>query len=128
MDNNFDNELKVMQMYVDNAGLYIKLSSAALALTVTFPEKILKVDTPALDLFMILIWVGFLVAIGAGAFYHYLGGKYMENLLPGGAGVRWWNWLAERCGLVYGAMLFSFYGSAVLFVWNAIAALPKVRT
>jgi len=125
MAKDFDRELQVMNMYAANAGLYIKLSSAALALTVTFPEKVLKVEKPVVDLRIALIWIGFLLAIGAGAFYHYLAGKYMENLLPEGAGFRLANWLADRCGLVYGAMLLCFYASAVLFTWNAICAVSR---
>ena len=46
MAKDFDKELEVMKMYTDNASLYIKLSTAALALTVTFPEKILKMEKP----------------------------------------------------------------------------------
>ena len=125
MSKDFDKELQVMKMYTSNAGLYIKLSSAALALTVTFPEKILKVCRPMVDLHVILIWIGFLLAIGTGAFYHYLAGKYMEKLLPEGAGFRWLNWIADRCGIVYGLMLLSFYASAVLFTCNAISAVSR---
>ncbi|MGA8432482.1 MAG: hypothetical protein WB729_21830 [Candidatus Sulfotelmatobacter sp.] len=123
MAKDFDKELEVMKMYTDNASLYIKLSTAALALTVTFPEKILKMEKPVVDVRAIFIWFGFLLAIGAGAFYQYLAGKYMENLLPGGAGFSLWNRLASQCGTVYGMMLFCFYASAIAFTCNAISRI-----
>jgi hypothetical protein len=123
MAKDFDRELNVMKMYTDNASLYIKLSTAALALTVTFPEKILKMEKPVVDARAIFIWLGFLFAIGAGAFYQYLAGKYMENLLPGGAGFSLWNRLANQCGAIYGVMLFCFYASAIAFTWNAISRI-----
>lgn len=122
MAKDFDKELEVMKMYTSNASLYIKLSTAALALTITFPREILKIQNHVVSSRIVLIWLGFLVAIGAGAFYHY---KYMENLLPEGAGFGLWNWLSDRCGLVYGAMLLSFYLSALLFTWNAISSIPN---
>ena len=125
MPDTFDQELDVMKMYSDNASLYIKLSTAALALTVTFPREILKIQSPVVDSRIMLVWIGFLISIGAGAFYHYLAGKYMENLLPRGAGFGRLNWLADRCGMVYGAMLLSFYASASLFTWNAISSIAK---
>jgi hypothetical protein len=123
MAKDFEKELKVMKMYSDNASLYIKLSTAALALTAVFPEKVMKLkpDAAVLDSWTIIVWAGFLVAIGAGAFYQYLAGKYMENLLPEGASFSFFNKLSEWCGLIYGVMLLSFYGSAVLFTCNAIA-------
>ncbi len=116
MAKDFDKELEVMKMYTANASLYIKLSTAALALTVTFPKEILKIDKPVVDSRIVFIWVGFLVAIDAGA---------LENLLPDGAGFLFWNWLADRCGLVYGAMLLTFYASASLFTWNAIHSISR---
>ena len=125
MAKDFDKELEVMKMYSANANLYIKLSSAGLALSVTFPEKILKTSGPVVDSRIVSVWIGLLLAIGAGAFYHYLAGKYMENLLPEGAGFRSWNWLADKCGLVYGVMLLSFYASAAFFTWNAIYAVLR---
>jgi len=121
MSKDFDKEIKVMKMYTANAGLYIKLSSAALALSVTFPEKILKLEKLTMDPMVITIWIGFLLAIGLGAFYQYLACKYMENLLPGGASFPL-KWFADWAGLFYGLMLLSFYGSAILFTWNAISA------
>jgi hypothetical protein len=39
----FDHEQKVMSMFCDNAKTYIQLSSAALALTLTFARQILHV-------------------------------------------------------------------------------------
>ena len=63
-----------MKMYTDVAALYIKLSSVVLAVTGSLHEKILGGERPAVDLFAILIWIDFLLAIEAGTIYHYLDG------------------------------------------------------
>lgn len=123
MAKDFENEYKVMKMYSDNASLYIKLSTAALALTVAFPEKVLKAQPATVTLWTIIIWAGFLIAIGAGAFYQYLAVKYMELLLPEKPGFTAFSRLADSPGTIYGVMLMSFYGSAVLFTCNAIFKL-----
>lgn len=108
-----------MKMYTADSALYIKLSSAGLALTVTFSKEILGQSAPlAPDLWLKCVWLAFLFAIGAGAFYNYLAGKYLENLSPRGAGFTGWNWLAP--GYVYGAMLLAFYLGAAIFTIHAV--------
>jgi len=119
----FDKEQKVMKMYTENAGLYIKLSSAGLALTVTFFKQILQVQEPLRGPWLEWMWAGFLVAIAAGAFYQYLAVKYLELLPPERPGLTWFNWLAERPGVIYGVMLLAFYVSAFIFTLGAIRKL-----
>ena len=79
----FDKQQKVMKMFCENADTYIKLSSAALALTLTFAHQILHV--PASDNivngWMIAMWLCFLIAIVTDAFYQYLAVKYLERQL-----------------------------------------------
>ena len=126
----FNCESVVMKMYTADSTLYIKLSSAGLALTVTFAREILGQSAPLVpDIWLKWVWGAFLFAIGAGAFYNYLAGKYMENLSPRGAGFTGWNWLQP--GYVYGAMLLAFYLGAAIFTIHAIYAkttAPNVDT
>jgi hypothetical protein len=118
----FDRQQKVMSMFSDNAKTYIQLSSAALALTLTFAHDILNIpkSQPIVDGWMITMWVCFLLTIIAGAFYQYLAAKYME------ASIDWshseaWGWLEP--GTIYGVMLAAFYGGAILFTVYAIIRL-----
>ena len=120
----FDKQQKVMKMYCENADTYIKLSSAALALTLTFAHQILHV--PASDNivngWMIAMWLCFLIAIVTDAFYQYLAVKYLERQL------KWeyakiWNWFSA--GSIYGIMLASFYGGTIIFTVYAINGLAR---
>ena len=118
----FDREQKVMSMFCDNAKTYIQLSSAALALTLTFARQILHVpdNKNIANVWMILMWSCFLLAVVSGAFYQYLAVKYLERH------VNWefyeaWEWL--QAGTVYGVMLAAFYGGALIFTVYAIIRL-----
>jgi hypothetical protein len=63
------------------------------------------------------MWVCFLVAIIAGAFYQYLAVKLLEETVDWQA-YEVWKWLEP--GLVYGVMLASFYGGTIIFTIYAI--------
>ena len=121
--NNFDQQHKVMEMFCDNAKTYIQLSGAALGLTLTFAREILRLPTDqAPDIWMILMWASFLIAVLAGAFYQYLATKYLEREVdweyyPG------WKWISA--GSVYGIMLAGFYGGAVIFTVYSIVRLAQ---
>src|SRR5215831_15938918 len=111
----FDHEQKVMGMFTDNAKAYIQLAGAGLAGTVTFMDKFLHTEPGhkvAPGGWLATTWITLLVAIVAGAFYQYLAVKYLEQHLDGQS-FQWWNWLAERCGIVYGIMLAAFYVAVV---------------
>jgi hypothetical protein len=119
----FDHEHKVMSMFSDNAKTYIQLSGAALALTLTFAQQILHIpkDKNIADFWMILMWSCFLLTVLAGAFYQYLAAKFLEQQ------INWeffklWGWV--QGGIVYGVMLISFYGGAIIFTIYAISHLP----
>ena len=109
-------------MYSDNAKTYIQISGAALALTLTFTDKILHL--PAAEkiatAWMIVVWGCFLVAIVAGAFYQFLAVKFLDAYLDWGHDATW-DWLQP--GYVYGVMLCAFYGGAVIFTGYAIYKL-----
>lgn len=109
-------------MFSDNAKTYIQLSGAALALTLTFAHEILHVpkDENIANGWMIAMWVCFLVAIIAGAFYQYLAVKFLDAILD------WeyessWDWLEP--GIVYGLMLSAFYAGTIIFTVYAIIRL-----
>lgn len=111
-----------MSMFSDNAKTYIQLSGAALALTLTFAHQILHIPEAKniVDPWMILMWGCFLVTVLAGALYQYLATKYLEQQ------VDWeyfklWGWITA--GSVYGVMLASFYGGALIFTIYAMVRL-----
>jgi hypothetical protein len=118
----FDRNQKMIKMFSDNANTYIKLSGAALGLTVTFPRAVLSLPqtTPVANAWTIAMWLCFLITILTGALYQYLGVKYLELLddpeLPDARKVNW-------IGPVYGGMLISFYAGAVIFTLYAILKL-----
>ena len=118
----FDREVKVMSMFCDNAKTYIQLSSAALVLTLTFVRQILHVpdDKNIANIWMMLMWGCFLLAVLAGAFYQYLAVKYLQGLANSEAGNEW-EWLQP--GVIYAVMLAAFYGGAVVFTVYAISRL-----
>ena len=109
-------------MYSNNAKTYIQLSGAALALTLTFADKILRL--PATENvatgWMIVVWMCFLLTIIAGAFYQFLATKLLDAYLDWGHD-QTWDWLQP--GYVYGVMLSSFYAGAVIFTVYAIARI-----
>ena len=109
-------------MFCDNAKTYIQLSSAALALTLTFARQILHVpdDKNIANIWMILMWGCFLLAVLSGAFYQYVAVKYLEQLADSETGKEW-EWLQP--GTIYGVMLAAFYGGALIFTVYAISRL-----
>ncbi len=118
----FDRQQKIMAMFSDNAKTYIQLSGAALALTLTFAHEILHIpkDQNIADQWMIGMWVCFLIAIIAGAFYQYLAVKLLEEAIDW-QGYEAWNWLPP--GVVYGVMLAAFYAGTIIFTIYAIIRL-----
>jgi hypothetical protein len=118
----FDRKHKIMSMFSDNAKTYIQLSGAALALTLTFAHEILRIpkDQKVADIWMILMWSCFLLAIIAGAFYQYRAVKLLETEINWQS-YDWWRKLEP--GVVYGVMLAAFYGGTIIFTGYAIFRL-----
>jgi hypothetical protein len=120
----FDKEFKVMGLFIDNAKTYTQLSGAAIALSVTFLREVLGIakDNPiSLDWPLVVSWVCFLIAIGAGVSYQYFAVKFLEwksavkrhhVSLP--------RSLIEHPWPLYSIMLVTFYAGAVFFTINAI--------
>jgi hypothetical protein len=92
----FDRKQKIMSMFSDNAKTYIQLSGAALALTLTFAHEILRIpkDQKVADVWMILMWSCFLLAIISGAFYQYRAVKLLETEI-GSRTIGGRNWSPE---------------------------------
>ena len=91
-------------MYSDNAKTYIQLSGAALALTITFTDRILHLTATEniANGWMIAVWICFLLAVITGAFYQFLATKVLDAYLDWGHD-KTWDWLQP--GYVYGTML-----------------------
>ena len=120
----FDKEFKVMGLFIDNAKTYTQLSGAAIALSVTFVREVVGVakDNPiSLDWSLVVSWLCFLVAIGAGVSYQYFAVKFLEwkskikrhhKSYP--------EKLIEHPWPLYLLMLVTFYAGAVFFTVGAI--------
>jgi hypothetical protein len=65
----FSAKHKITNMLSDNAKSYIQLSAAALVLTLTFANEIFHAGRNVGDIWMILMWSCFLLAVVSGAFY-----------------------------------------------------------
>jgi hypothetical protein len=122
----FDREHKVMEMFTENAKAYIQLSSGGLVLTVAFVREVMRLEPGqkiAPNPWLIATWIALLTAIIFGAFYQYLAVKYLEQRLSSQS-FEGWNWLVDRCGVVYGMMLCAFYGAVLFFT---ILAIEKIN-
>jgi hypothetical protein len=121
----FDRQKVVMEMFSDNAKTYIQLGGAALALTLTFAEKILHIppEKSIVNFWTISIWSCFLLTIIAGAFYQYLAVKQLDAFLEWEY-VTYWDWLPP--GVVYAVTLLAFYGGVIIFTIYAIQGFNYV--
>ena len=122
----FERDLGVMKMYMESAKNFITLSSAALALTVTFSKQILGQSAPIVAGGALkATWLLLLLSIGAGLLYQYYAGKYMEvRYAPGGPTfLPWPKVIADYPGAAYGFMVISFYIGMVVFTLSAFCQL-----
>jgi|SRR5215467_2756713 len=126
-DDAFEREYKVMGVFIDNAKTYVQLSAGALLLTVTFLHEILGVSKEQklpTDVWLILSWWAFLVAIVSGALYQYYAAKFLEWK----SGVlrthrNWPEWLVHHPWPIYGVMLVTFYLGGLCFTIAAVKRL-----
>jgi hypothetical protein len=120
----FERQQQIMKMFSDNTKTYIQLSGTALALTVTFAHEILHIPTNQniADPWMVAMWVCFLIAIIAGAFYQYLAVTYLATTIDW-SHTTFWDWLEP--GIAYGVMLVAFYGGTIIFTFYAICRLRR---
>jgi|SRR5215213_6386848 len=120
----FNKECKLMGLFIDNAKTYTQLSGAALALSVTFIHEVTGVakDSPILlDWSLIVAWLCFLIAIGAGVSYQYFAVKFLEwksDIMRHHKSYP--RLLIEHPWPLYSLMLVTFYAGAVFFTVGAI--------
>ena len=110
----------IMPLYIDTAKSYMNLGSGALALTITFREKIIG-SSPGdkVGRFMILSWIFFLLAIGSSALYQYFAVKFLDSVSCFPGTIQMFEYLVSNPGKIYFAMLFTFYLGAVFLVITA---------
>lgn len=121
----FEHERAVMGLFIDNAKMYMQLSTGVLALSVTFPEKVLR-ETLPLTWCTVLSWLLLLIAIGSGAVYQYLAVHFVQSkstLIIRSRGVLMPKWLVQHPWPLYGVMLFSFFIGVILFIAGALVPL-----
>lgn len=123
-DSGFNKECKLMGLFIDNAKTYTQLSGAALALSITFVHEVVGItkDSPIpLDWSLVVSWLCFLIAIGAGVSYQYFAVKFLEwksNIKRHHQSYP--RLLIEHPWPLYSIMLISFYAGAVFFTVGAI--------
>ncbi len=113
MSDSFDQTKAVIDLYIKSSDSFIKLALAVLAASVAFPTK----DWPpglTPPVVLLAAWFLLLISVAAGCLYQYLAIHLLDSLSkdPGAPGV------LARCipkaGVVYGAMMITFYVGAVL--------------
>ena len=114
-----------MKMYMDSASMYIQLSTAALALTIAFLEKLFGTQSGSNDLRdprLVASWVCFLLAILFGSVYQYLAVHRVDlfSVDPGTVTRGLPKWAIENPGWIYGVMLVAFYAGVLCFVALAV--------
>jgi hypothetical protein len=115
----------VIPLYIESARTYSQLSIGAIALTVTFREKVLaQQGKMRIGPLLFASWSSFLAAIGASAWYQYVAVKLIEVISRDPA-----QFITEDIefefplsvsllwpGYAYGVMVTSFFLGAVLLV------------
>ena len=116
-----DYDFRLMGMYIDNAKSYIQIAAAGLLLPITFIRQVEGEVHPAiaLNLFLKLSWLSFLVSIGAGLLYQYSAVQYIQVTAEKAKTIL----LLRRPDLIYGIMISFFYLGSVLFVLWALTQL-----
>ncbi len=120
----FTEHKEVLSLYIDTAKTFLGLSTGALALTVTFREKI-ACPGGGCDVrwTMIVSWLCYLAAVGFSALYQYFAVKNVDSFSrhPGDKGPI--EYLVDNPGYIYGLMMASFFLGSLFLV---IAAAPDL--
>lgn len=114
---------ELMSLYIDSAKTFLSLSSAALALTVVFREKIVGASPgKPLSRTMVASWALFLLTATLSAFYQYLAVRFLDIMCksPAPKSDLWHN-----PGYVYGSMLCTFVLACALLACTAWQQMPK---
>ncbi len=111
----------IIPLYVTSAQIFLQLSIGALALSITFREKVLGEKGPiSVEILLVSSWLCYLLAIGASAFYQYLAIKFLDSVSDHSANIDYFEPLVRAPSKVYGIMLvFFFLGSVLLVVSSA---------
>lgn len=125
----FEEQKAIAELMIDSAKTYMQLGSAALALSITFVEKLLgERALRRRDPLLSVSWIMFLIAIGAASLYQYVETVFLDSITtwPGTGG--WMpDWLRHNPGWVFGAMQIAFYAGAVLFTISAMRRLNRPK-
>jgi hypothetical protein len=123
-ENDLEFDFKIIGMFIENAKIYTQFSGGGLAISIIFLREVVGVakDQPMpLDWLLIISWICFLISIGAGVYYQYLGVKFLEAkskltwkpvIFP--------KRLINRPWPVYLVMMLAFYVGAIFLVASAI--------
>jgi hypothetical protein len=111
----------IMPLYINSAQMYLQLSIGALALTILFKEKILgEKKGLKVEVYLIVSWFLSLLTIGLSAFYQYLAVKFLDSVSDFPGKIHYFRSLIKAPGIIYAAMLVSFFSAAALFLLNAL--------
>ena len=119
-----DADFRIISLFIDNAKTYVQLSSGALAISIVFMKALTGSENThpmPISACLVCSWLLFVVAIGCGVFYQYLGVKYLEAKVDTSykrlAGL---GRIIERPWPFYMIMMAAFYGGMIAFVITAI--------
>ncbi|MBN1654419.1 MAG: hypothetical protein JXA30_11675 [Deltaproteobacteria bacterium] len=127
-----EGEYRTVGLFIDNAKTYVQLATGALLLSVTFSKELTNSPTiPMTDVYLLVPWICWLIAILAGATYQYCAAKYLEELEQKNGSLyngrvevfvilRYW---VSNPYQLYGALMFLFYIGTLWFVITAICQL-----
>jgi hypothetical protein len=119
---------EVMPLYIESAKTFAQTSSAALALTIIFKEKILGVSgCVRTSAYLVGTWAAFLLSVGTSVLYQWMAVRWIIALRndPNTSNLPAYpiGWLSPH--LIYGAMVTTFYAGALLFVISAARELRE---
>jgi hypothetical protein len=123
---------ETMPLFIETAKTYAQLSAGALALTITFREKVLgESGRMAMNAWLVASWIGYLVSIGACALYQWVAVRWIEMRYEATFGIidsrfPLRSYLLNP-GKVYGLMIFFFFVASTLLVFSSAKQLLGVR-
>ena len=121
----FTENKAVITLFIDTSKTFLKLSTGALALTITLREKIIG-DKPGTQVSKLMLWswAFYLFAIGSSALYQYCAVKYVDSFsrVPGATVIP--ERLKGNPGYIYGAMLVFFLLGSLFLIGAAWCSIP----
>lgn len=118
----------IIPLYIDSAKIFMSLSSGALALTLTFRERIIGIEPGAsVGRYLMASWLSFLLCITSSAMYQYFGVKFLDSVSCFPGKIQFFEYLVRNPGKVYGAMLVFFVLGAFFLVVSSWKQLGQSR-